>query len=824
MTSLIEEIKVNSGIEENIEEDVQIGINNLRSLVALADGIQVCDDPVVESRHFAGALFNIRQGGIFFNDYLVDCEDYEAHLSVVNQDVASRFRDKLDDVNGFVYYQELCRKAELTCDADLIRLTIEYLPLTGIRNHAALTDSPIPCQRGSRLRSLSFGFKGNWTEIFQSWEALAYSYPGFIPGMIFRLLNSLTVDGYNAFRISKEGIEWDVPSSEQSGTFIGYGGDQQIGCLLNFLELTDKYYPELLANWLDKEWFVFANVPFRIKTYSEILEDPSNAVWFDSKLDESIRSKVKIKGADAKFLTGRYGEIAHTSLTEKLLIALLTRLGNFIPGGGIWINTQNADRYCSVNELTGCGISMVTTYQINRLLNFLIKQFKKDHRKSFPVSPYLVTFLKDIMLVLNGTDPGQAAESSLIRKKLMDKLGIAGSIYRQSVYSDYPEVKERLLKENILEFLELAGKHIRETIRVSIRKDGLYNTYNLLEVKGNKAEIVHLEEMLEGQVAILGACFLSLESAVSLLENIKQSSLYDTRLNKYHLFPARVYQGILEKNNIAPHYQRRYPVIRSLLKFCKQPVFRQDMKGNLHFNGDLNHVSYLKDCLTGLYVLNAPEKENILGLYNTVFKKDSIAGKSNLLSKKEDYGNYYWFILSELLYNVASLSENVHYSETPSKINLDLKSSYYSIRQDLGLNREPSRSNTFPTDPCFCSPVGRNGWQPGLSGRVKEEMKCRMKELGVLIHDGTLHFKPFLINEQEFIRPQNGEPYLIFSICSIKVVYYLAARTLLLVKKFCGDIIELEDMTIPRQLSNEIFSRSGLVESIEVYLKLMDES
>ena len=33
-------------------------------------------------------------------------------------------------------------------------------------------------------------YQGNWRDIFQNWEALAYSYPQFIDGMIYRFLNA----------------------------------------------------------------------------------------------------------------------------------------------------------------------------------------------------------------------------------------------------------------------------------------------------------------------------------------------------------------------------------------------------------------------------------------------------------------------------------------------------------------------------------------------------------------------------------------------------------------------------------------------------------
>ena len=51
-------------------------------------------------------------------------------------------------------------------------------------------------------------YQGNWREFFQNWEALAYSYPQFIEGMIHKFLNSTTFDGYNPYRVTKDGFDW----------------------------------------------------------------------------------------------------------------------------------------------------------------------------------------------------------------------------------------------------------------------------------------------------------------------------------------------------------------------------------------------------------------------------------------------------------------------------------------------------------------------------------------------------------------------------------------------------------------------------------------
>lgn len=124
-----------------------------------------------------------------------------------------------------------------TEDADLIRLTAEYLPLKFSRRHG---DPSRPWNRFSiNLRDENTGdkildYEGNWRDIFQNWEALAYSYPEYIDGMIFKFLNASTFDGYNPYRVTKGGFDWEVIEPDDPWSYIGYWGDHQIIYLQKF--------------------------------------------------------------------------------------------------------------------------------------------------------------------------------------------------------------------------------------------------------------------------------------------------------------------------------------------------------------------------------------------------------------------------------------------------------------------------------------------------------------------------------------------------------------------------------------------------------------
>ena len=55
---------------------------------------------------------------------------------------------------------------------------------------------------------------------------------------------------------------------------------------------------------------------------------------------------------------------------EKILATSLAKLSNFIPEGGIWMNTQRPEWNDANNALVGNGVSMVTLYYLRRFFNF----------------------------------------------------------------------------------------------------------------------------------------------------------------------------------------------------------------------------------------------------------------------------------------------------------------------------------------------------------------------------------------------------------------------------------------------------------------------
>ena len=234
------------------------------------------------------------RGGIFDDNYNIEKSDFSQYLLKANKEV---FNDKLNVLKSLpdvFSLNQLISTAEKDTDKNFKRLCFEYLPLKFSRRHG---DPSRPWNRFSiNTRSEIDGskildYQGNWRDIFQNWEALAHSYPEFIESMIHKFLNATTFDGYNPYRVTKGGFDWEIIEEDDPWSYIGYWGDHQIIYLLIFLEFIEDHYPSKLENNFAQDIFVYANVPYKIKSYSDILKNPKDTIDFDFPLNNEIEKK-----------------------------------------------------------------------------------------------------------------------------------------------------------------------------------------------------------------------------------------------------------------------------------------------------------------------------------------------------------------------------------------------------------------------------------------------------------------------------------------------------------------------------------------------------
>ncbi len=348
-----------SVLSTSIAESVREGSDELARIMGMSDGFQATAEENVALRHYANVLFNVLRGGYFPDNYNVAAWDFRNTVRAFNRRVYDRNAAFLSALPDKIELAELIADIRKQNDPQLDRLCQEYLPITFGRRHGDPSRpwNNFAIKLKDRYGNPRLSYEGNWRDIFQNWEALALSFPEFVESMIAKFVNASTMDGYNPYRVTKDGIDWEVEDPEDPWSYIGYWGDHQIIYLLKLLEISSQYHPERLGALLHEPIFAYANVPYRIKPFAALLDDPKNTVTYADELAESIERLEDELGFDAKLVLDGNGEVLQVTLLEKLLVPLLSKLGNLVVDGGIWMNTQRPEWNDANNALVGQGLS-----------------------------------------------------------------------------------------------------------------------------------------------------------------------------------------------------------------------------------------------------------------------------------------------------------------------------------------------------------------------------------------------------------------------------------------------------------------------------------
>jgi hypothetical protein len=513
-----------------------------------------------------------------------------------------------------IQYPELLQLASETGNPVLERISYEYLPLTFSRRHG---DPSRPWNRFSIETKNQDGtpklsYEGNWRDIFQNWEALAVSFPEFVEGMITKFLNASTADGYNPYRITSEGIDWETPDPHDPWAYIGYWGDHQIIYLQKLLELSDKYHPGKLENLMDREIFVYANVPYKIKPFGEMVQNPQETIEFDHGLNKKINAHTELTGSDGRLLYSNTGSVCQGNLIEKILATLLAKLSNFVPDAGIWLNTQRPEWNDANNALVGNGVSMVTLYYLRRFLSFWQNNFSQINLKEVAISSELGELLNKITATFEShIENVELGFSDETRYSFVESLGVAGSQYRKTIYENsFSGQRELVSFESLRNFTQLGIKYIDQSIRNNKRNDGLYHAYNLISFKESNISVQHLYEMLEGQVAVLSSGFLTVTESLHVLESLKRSKMFRDDQYSYLLYPDRQLPRFVEKNNIPDSLVKKSELLKKLINDKDKSIVDIDITGNYHFNGAFRNAKLLSETLRKLI------RRNMAGLLN----------------------------------------------------------------------------------------------------------------------------------------------------------------------------------------------------------------
>lgn len=832
-------------IRFRIKEDVELGTQHLVRLNAGADGLQLTSDKLNDTRHFFNSMFNIMRGGIFDNNYQIEKGDVATYLSKANTDVFQRHKKSIDNLPNQFSLSVLNQLSIDSNDKDLKRLCLEYLPLKFSRRHG---DPSRPWNQFSiNTRSETDGSKvldyaGNWRDIFQNWEALAHSYPEFIDGMIFKFLNASTFDGYNPYRITKNGIDWEKIEADDPWSYIGYWGDHQIIYLLKFLEFSEKHTPGKLAGYFTDDVFVYANVPYKIKNYENIIQNPKDTIDFDHKLDYTIQARWLVLGADSALLQNKQGNIHHVNFVEKILATILAKISNFIPEGGIWMNTQRPEWNDANNALVGNGVSVVTLCYLRRFLTFFTSVLERSSIKEVSISQELKSFFDSCNeALLNNQHLLTDSISNQDRKLIQDILGTASSRYRCHIYDHaFSDQRGMILLSEIIKFFTLSLRYLDHTIRANKRNDNLYHSYNLMTIENDhQSSISYLSEMLEGQVAVLSSGYLTSIEALETLDALKSSSLFRKDQYSYLLYPNKRLPGFLEKNNIPKAEVTKSTLLTNLLKSGNTQIIEQDGNGGFHFNGNFKNARDLQKALDDLdanqYQLTASAKAEVLHLFEKVFNHKAFTGRSGTFFGYEGLGSIYWHMVSKLKLAVQECCLKAIRDQENELVVGKLIEHYYEINEGIGVHKSPTLYGAFSTDPYSHTPSNKGAQQPGMTGQVKEDIITRFGELGVFVKEGLLCLEPSMLRVSEFLTTKQlfkcvnvqGEMVelslanesLCFTYCQVPIVYKLGDKIGIEVILKNGVVYNFENLKLDKIMSKKLFGRTGEITQLVAHVK-----
>jgi hypothetical protein len=774
VADLAARLEAGAGTPEQIEASLEANTRGLAELLRRADGFQTSADEMAAAHHTANVLFNTMRGGVFPEGTLWRRDDLLAFVKGRNRPLAAELAKQLAGWPEHVERHAVL-EAVRNQEPQLERLVSEYLPLTFSRRHG---DPSRPWNRFSiRVRDAQgqrvLDHQGNWRDIFQNWEALLWSQPEYAGSMIATFLSAMTPDGYNPYRVMRQGIEWETIEADDPWSFIGYWGDHQVVYLLRLLEAAQAFEPGLLARLWTRPVFSFAAVPYRIKSYSDLVANPKSTITFDHHAHEAALKRAAALGGDGKLVLDACGLPVLGTLAEKLVILLIAKVGNFVPGGGVWLNTQRPEWNDANNALVGQGLSLVTLASLRRFLKFLEAQPFLDAAMTLPQETALA--LNELSTLAAQTSL-QACTDPVLRRQWLDRAGAVLEAWRTVLYTGWASRREVPVPQGAAKALVHALLPLVDaTLTGNRRDDGLYHSYNLLTLTPGCAEVGHLYPMLEGQVAVLSSGLLTLEQTADLARALRASALFDERRRSYLLYPDRRLPGFLEKN-VLDAQALALPAVKALLEARRTDVFEVQADGRVRFAPTLANRFDVEAALA-----DRPDEARVVAdAYHRLLGHQQFTGRSGTMFGFEGLGCIYWHMVAKLL--VAVQEAVFQASDVGSPRLAELKAFYHDVRDGIGYRKSPAEYGAFPFDPYSHTPGEGGARQPGMTGQVKEEILTRWGELGLRWRDGSLHFDPVLLDASEI--PQGGA--LDFTYQRVPFSYTRGARTAVRVQTDAG--------------------------------------
>ncbi|MFO7701193.1 MAG: hypothetical protein R6W79_11390, partial [Acidimicrobiia bacterium] len=817
----------------------------LVEVMARADALQCTEDEIATAHHLANVTYNVMRGGIPLDGYTVDTEEFSRYLAVRNRAVAARHGAFISTMDAAMDRSAFIRRVAHTDDASLMRLAHEYLPFSFSRRHGDPSrpwnafSIRVTDPEGNAVRY----YEGNWRDIFQNWEAMCLSHPGYLPDIVSVFVNASTPDGFNPYRITSNGIDWEVPDPHDPWSNIGYWGDHQIVYLHRLLEASDRHLPGAITRLLDDARFAYADVPYRMVAYDRLVADPKSTIEYDDVTGAAVAARVADVGGDGR-LVWSGGSIRHVTLAEKLVVPALAKLSNFVPGGGIWMNTQRPEWNDANNALVGHGLSMVTLYQLRAYLDYLRRLVADSGVHGVPMSREVADWLRAVVAVLEAapTRPdGDLTDDQ--RMQMVASLGRSFSEYRERVYRDGFTGTTPVTMDEVIALCEAAAAHLDATIAGNRRPDGLFHAYNLIHFAsgGEGATVEHLEVMLEGQVAAIESGVLDAAACADIVDALFASDLYRADQDSFMLYPARALPAFLDRNIVPMDDVQGNPLLLRLLTNGGGGIVVRDLDGHVRFDAELptrDALGARLEVLAGDPAYSDLVREHgssTVAVYGRVFGHHAYTGRSGSMYAYEGIGSIYWHMVAKLLVAIQGVAiRRSAAGDHPDSVQR-LIDGYWRVRAGLGYNKQPADHGAIPLDPYSHTPRHAGAQQPGMTGLVKEEILVRPAELGVIIDRGEIHFDAMFLRTSELLTHEcewsTFDPSctwdtteipagsLAMTLCQVPIIITKAeGAPWIEIDLVEGDTVRVPGASLGQEWSSKVFDRSGQIRRIRAFV------
>lgn len=407
------------------------------------------------------------------------------------------------------------------------------------------------------------------------------------------------------------------------------------------------------------------------------------------------------------------------------------------------------------------------------------------------------------------------------RAKIVHALGRAGERYREAAFNNDVSAT-RIPADEVRALLATAGAWLRRSVLASARGDGLFHSYNTIDISAERIGINRLPLMLEGQVAVLGSGLLDSAQSLELLAALRDSQLYRADQNTYVLYPDKELPGFLDKNVVPESWRED---ITALLADPHRRVVRADQAGALHFAPGIKNAAVLAERLAEISAAGIEfDLARVLAAYEDTFQHASFTGRSGTFFAYEGLGSIYWHMVSKLV--LAAREQAARAAEVGDPAAGALAAAYRDVRGGLGFAKDAYTFGAFPTDAYSHTPRHAGAKQPGMTGQVKEDVIARFVELGVSVAAGQVSFDRSVVDAADWLtseavlelptgyRVELGPDELAFTLCGVPVIYRRGGDELR-VETSTGVEVSSQEALSAAQTAR-LFARDGSVRRITV--------